>query len=398
MKNYPTSSLRPGMAFSKAVYIDKENVLLKPNEVLSDADIERLKKWKIEEVFSDGELVTQPKTKKEGISAAEETEIAQLEKELKSLVKGKGELEEYLTNGEELLKDAYEHLANETAVQLSPIRNLAENLVTLIEKYPSLVVFASEYNKNLNIYRHALMTALYGVLIAEGLSYSTPKTIETVFSILLMDVGMKKIPPEILIREGSLSESDRKQLQTHPLVGYKLLTQVAKIKNQIAIVALEHQEHFDGSGYPRKIRGENMSDASRIASIADSYCAILENKNYRKSRTPYEAMKELVSLGIYRYDPQYLKAFLNRLSIYPIGSLVTLSDDTLGVVVAPSENKPMRPVILILRNKENRKPLDNQYVSLLHHTDKYIVSSVSPEKVGINFAAELIDSFERIST
>ncbi len=398
MKSYPVSTLRPGMAFTKEVYIGKDDVLLKPNEVLSDADIERLNKWKITEVMSDGQLVKASTEKKSNVSNAESAAIHEVIKELRNAVKSGEAFQKFISEGEKLLEDAYDNLSKEIAIQLSPIRNLAEEAVRLIEGSPMLPIFAGPYHRSNSLYRHTLMTSFYAALLGNALGMSSPRNIEVVMATLLMDVGMRRVPKEILEKDSRLTDAEKQQLQAHPLVAYQLLTQTAKIKNQLALVALEHHEHFDGSGYPRKIKGENMSEASRIAAIADSYCALLEPKSYRKTKIPYEAMKELISLGIYRYDPQMLKEFLNRLSIYPIGSLVKLSDESLGVVVSPSAGKPMRPIILLLRTGKGAKPVEPSFVHLLHNTDKYIVSSHSSEDLGMNLTAELLEEIERMKT
>ena len=132
-----------------------------------------------------------------------------------------------------------------------------------------------------------------------------------------------------------------------------------------------------------------MPENSRIAGIADSFAALLENKSYREAKLPYEAMKELLTLGIYKYDPVYLKAFLGSLAIYPIGSLVKLSDKSVAIVIDTVKEKPMRPVLLIIRDAEGSIIQDPIFLHLLYKADKYISSAISPKISGINIDDEL---------
>lgn len=390
MKKIVVNNLKPGAVYSKPLFLDEENVFLKANEKITQSDIDRLSKWNISYLLTDGEPVKNaPKTSfsDEGFldasSGEQEKSTEEIKVNLKATSKNKTSFHSFILEAEKQLSEAYNEIYEGKPYQISLIRNLAEKLTDQLNTCPYCfmpICFPSETNP---IIRHAITASLYGTILADAIGYSKPRINELVMGMLLMDIGMKEIPEGIIAKAEPLTDSDKLKLHRHPLTGYKLLTQVAKVKNSIAIIALEHQEHYDGTGYPRSIKAEKMSEYSKIAAIADSYAAIIEKRPYKKDRLPYEAMKELLSLGIYRYDPKFLKAFLGALSIYPIGSIVELSDQSVGIVVGSVKEKPMRPVILIMRDETKNRVSKPRLVHLLYKSDKYILKAHRPEDLGI---------------
>jgi HD-GYP domain-containing protein (c-di-GMP phosphodiesterase class II) len=390
MKKIDVSTLKPGIAFDKPVFIDKQNKLVEAFEALKESDIERLTKWNIKEVETDGnETAPKIKIREPEPEGEEKADIDKAISELKKAANARDEINDLVNNGIKLLTEAYEVLANEKPYQISNLRNLSEEIVNFSTDNPLGFIDLYYQQHNPSLYSHLMFSAVYGANLANALSYSIPKAIELVFSILLMDVGMVLLPASIRLKEGKLNESEKTQLQAHTLKGYQILTQFAKVKNSVALVALQHQEHYDGSGYPQRTRGEQISEYARLAAIVDSYSALLEDKGYRRKKLPYEAMKELLAFGVYRYDPNFMKKFLYKFSVYPVGSLVELSDKSFGMVVRSGHDKPMRPLIYIYRDNNGDSPDKLRFIHLLHRQNIYIVNPVLPENADFYFDAEM---------
>jgi HD-GYP domain-containing protein (c-di-GMP phosphodiesterase class II) len=389
MTRYQVKLLRPGVSFTKPVFIDPTNMLAAANVIVTQSDLDRLTKWKIDEVLSDGEPVYASK-KDEAVfmDGQQKLDIENIKKELKNLIKMKPAFTSLTSSTEIALKNFYERLNSNNNPVSNDVRSKAEEITNLVTDNPLIVLFVAEYTVETNIYKHVIACSIYAVRLGIALDFSRPKIVELVFAILLMDVGMLKVPQPILDKAEKLNETELQIIHAHPVHGYQMLTQIAKIKNTIASVALQHQEHFDGSGYPRKIKGAEMAEYTRVASIIDSFCAIISRKPYRKNRLPYDAMKELLTLGIYRYDPVYLKTFLDSHAIYPLGSIVELSDGTTGMVVYAVKGKPMRPVIWILRDAKNQRPGKVEFAHLLYASDKFISKAKYPEDSALNLDLE----------
>lgn len=378
------------MAFDQAVYIDKDNKLVEAYEEVKKSDIERLTKWNISEVETSGEpaeaKIIEKTPEPEG---QEKIDIDGALAELKKAAQARERVVTIMSSGTKILTEAYETLIAEKPYQVSIVRNLAEDIINFSIENPLGFINLYYQSFTAGFYTHIMYSAIFGAYLAVALDFSVPKGTELVFSILLMDIGMMSLPLSVRMKEGKLNESEKVQLQAHPLYGYQILTQTAKVKNSVAIVALQHQEHYDGSGYPQRTKGEQISEYARLAMIADSYSALLEEKAYRKKKLPYEAIKELLAMGLNRYDPNYLKKFLYKFSVYPVGSLVELSDKSFGIVIRSGFEKPMRPLVFVYLNRSGKPPEGLQFVHLLYRPDLYIVNPVLPENAGFDFDEEM---------
>ena len=390
MKKIEVSKLKPGMAYDKPVYIDRDNILVNAFEALKKSDIERLTKWNIKEVETDGAPAEAKVIEKNPEPVGQEkVDLDRAKAELKKAAGAREKVLNIMETGAKLIEEAYEALAAEKPFQVSTVRNLAEDIVSLSSDNPLAFINIYYQNYSSTLYSHLMFSGVISAYVANAMAFSVPKSVELVFSILLMDVGMMLLPVSIRMKEGKLNESEKNQLQAHPLRGYQILTQHAKLKNSVAITALQHQEYYDGSGYPRRTQGDEISEYARIAGIVDSYGALLKDKTYRKKKLPYEAMKELLAYGLYRYDPNYMKHFLFKFSIYPVGSLVELSDKSYAMVVRSGFEKPMRPILYVYRDQNGNSPETLKFVHLLYNPEYYITNPVLPENAHFDYENEM---------
>ena len=199
-----------------------------------------------------------------------------------------------------------------------------------------------------------------------------------------MDLGMLRIPKRIVEKEGVLTDEEFRIIKAHTIIGYKFIFESMKLKNSIAVVSLQHHEAFDGTGYPKKLHSKNISDCARIASIADNFSSLCEERAYRDRMTEYNAMKELLALGMAKFDPLFLRAFLLRMSMYPVGSLVRLGDGRTALVISPNKDKPLRPNIRIIINQDGEIPRDIEIIDLSRNVDIYISEMIKPSELGFN--------------
>lgn len=391
MKPVAVKDLKPGTSFNKPVYIDKDNIFVNEGEVLTENDIARLTKWNIKEVYTAGLKNINPlaTVEKELLAEQERKDIENVQDLLKQTIRRKNEFKQVFDEAEKILNSVYKDLCNGINAQISPVRSIAERLVNYMNDAPYGFVYGHLYLAKSTHVRHALLSAVYGIYLASILKMSNPRIIEMSTGILLMDVGMLKVPDEVLEKAGSLSDQEKMAIQKHTVLGYQILTQTAKLKGALSNIALEHHEHFDGTGYPQKKKGDQLGDYSRIASIVDSFCAMIETRPYKKNMLPYESIKELLTLGAYRYDARIMKMFLDSIGMYPIGSLLELSDGQICLSAGVIPGKPLRPIVLVIRNTEKERPKSLQFIHLLHHMDKYIVSAKSAKELGVSIESEL---------
>ena len=383
------------MVFDCPVFIDTEDMLVDAGQAISEKDIERLIKWGIGEVETKGNLV-KDQTHLAGIAGSEQADSTLQKKleavtaEYESMRRQKPQFRILVRDVGEILQSNINGLIENGQFQNHNIVNASSQLVhEILSKKLLLLAFCGMYVKISQPIVHAIHAACYGASLAMTLDYNRPRLQDLVFSMLMMDAGMSRIPVHIREINSRLSDSERTVVKAHPVHGYQLLVKVAKVRPPLATVALQHHENFDGSGYPQGLKGGQIDETARIAAIADRYTAMIEDRPYRNAMPRYKAMKQMLSAEMGRYDPQLLRKFLGSFSIYPVGSIVALSDTRTALVVASEPGKPLRPLVRLLRD-EDRLPFKGlEFVDLLHETDLHIVSAVDPVEAGIDLENEI---------
>jgi response regulator RpfG family c-di-GMP phosphodiesterase/signal transduction histidine kinase len=157
---------------------------------------------------------------------------------------------------------------------------------------------------------HSRNVLYLGTIIAEGIGISIDRTLKD--SLLLHDIGKLGIPDRILRKESPLNEEEWRIMKTHPQLGASLLGHFDSYKTVSAII-LAHQEHVDGSGYPKGLKGEEIPLCARIIAIADAYHAMTSNRPYRKAIQPVDAMQELKRNRGTQFDGTLVDAFIKGL-------------------------------------------------------------------------------------
>ncbi len=186
----------------------------------------------------------------------------------------------------------------------------------------------------------------------------------------LHDFGKSQLPKEILdskVRFGSDSK-EMQMMRSHPYFGAKLL-KTMNMPDSIINMSLCHHIKMDQSlntSYPSKISYSDLNLESRLLALVDIYQALVGKRNYKRSWTPPQAMRYLSALVGIEYTPEIWNLFFRLMGEYPIGSLVVLSDDSMGFVmnVPKEEEDLLRPLVALIRNAEGKNLKNNTLVDL----------------------------------
>ncbi len=366
MKTIKTSDLRPGMRFDKPVYIDGENLLVPPGIPLKEKDIERLIKWDIQEVQTDGSIITGVDEEKDSeeykkLSLPENEEYAQIY--LKT-IEGVSEI----FNDIKMENEVYHTRIDDLISQLMNVirENTNEVIQLTLVDLPSVDKFTAS----------AVNCMILSVVIGMNLKFVSHRLIQLATAALLHDVGMLKIPETILFKKEKLTSEEYKQMKMHTIHTYKIISQFLKYPEEIASIALQHHERWDGKGYPRGLRGNDILLPARIISVADAYEAMVRERPYRNSMIGYNAMKEILNDNGRRFDPRVLKAFLKSMGIYPIGSIVQLNNSSVGRVVENHPEAPLRPKLELIIDEYGDRYAEKEVIDLLSKKNLFIVKAV----------------------
>ncbi|MGD9787510.1 MAG: HD-GYP domain-containing protein [Sulfuricellaceae bacterium] len=181
---------------------------------------------------------------------------------------------------------------------------------------------------------------------------------------LLHDVGKMRIPLEVLNKPGRLTEAEFDEMKNHVHYGEELLADVAWVPPIARQVLAQHHERYDGSGYPRRLRGEGISQFGQMAAIIDVYDAITSARVYHDPLQPAEAIRKLQEWGKFHFNEELVRHFIRMVGIYPDGTLVRLESGRLGVVVAQNPKNMLLPRVRVVYDSRRGHAVEPYEVDL----------------------------------
>jgi HD-GYP domain-containing protein (c-di-GMP phosphodiesterase class II) len=201
---------------------------------------------------------------------------------------------------------------------------------------------------------HSVNVTALSMVIAVSMGFSRNKVHTLGMSALLHDMGKVFIPKEILNKKSTLTEHEFSIIQTHPKKGYEFLREHSAVPAAVYPGVLQHHERYDGTGYPKGLKKDNISMISRILGVTDVYDALTSDRPYRKSLKPSESIEYIMGGSGTLFDPAVVADFLQKVSPYPLGTAVLLSNGCKGIVIHKHQDNCLRPQVRIVKHGDKK--------------------------------------------
>ncbi len=199
------------------------------------------------------------------------------------------------------------------------------------------------------LYDHCVNVALLSMAIATHLGLDREQVTVVGLGGLLQDIGMLRVPADIRLTSEPLSVSDWDEIRRHPLHTLDMLHELRGLPQEVRYIAYQAHERCDGQGYPRGRNGRELHQFSRLIAIADVYSAITSGRPYRSAYSPYYAAKTILENGsINKFDRELVRALLDTVSLFPIGSEVCLANGENARVIRANPELHTKPVVELL--------------------------------------------------
>lgn len=202
------------------------------------------------------------------------------------------------------------------------------------------------------LFQHCVNVSAISMNIAMQLGLRREKIMEIGLAGLLSDVGMLKVPEAIRFAPRPLTTEEREEVQRHPLYTVGYLEKIAGLPTEIKYVGLQVHERMDRSGYPRMRSGGLIHAYARIVSVADAFSAMTCPRPYREALAPHDAIRcILFDCSSGKYDRDFVRALIDGLSIFPVGSIVELDDGRIARVTRGNTGLHTRPVVRTINRR-----------------------------------------------
>jgi putative nucleotidyltransferase with HDIG domain len=248
-----------------------------------------------------------------------------------------------------LAEQAFDQLSADRMLDVRAVGDLVRLLMfRVVASHAALAqILTVKQYENLT-YIHSVNVAVLSLLIGRQLGLDDETLPVLVEAAVLHDVGKTRIPIELVKKPGALDKRERKMMEAHPVLGAELLMQVDGLRPASALVALEHHRTVLGGGYPDIGDGIVPHVLSQIVAVADIYEAVTGARSYQVPTPPERACLLLARLAGTKLNAAIVKAFVNAISFFPIGSLVRTSRDELAVVTRTNAHDPLHPILQLV--------------------------------------------------
>lgn len=247
-----------------------------------------------------------------------------------------------------------------------PIMELRSEVLPLIQEateqsdvFPLLL---SLHAKNDYLYRHPVAVCAISSLIGRWMNLPDNELAVLSIGALLHNAGEMRIPEAILTKKGPLDDEEFELMKKHTVIGYEMLERTVGLSKRSALIALQHHEREDGTGYPLRLKSSQTDQLSKIAAVADVFHALTCNRVYRNATPYYEILRHMYNGSLGRFDRKIMQVFTKRLMNAMVGCEVELTDSRRGKIVLINPVDPTAPLIQI----------EQQFVDLSRESDLHM--------------------------
>ncbi|GGW72716.1 HD-GYP domain-containing protein [Alteromonas halophila] len=274
-------------------------------------------------------------------------------------------------------------LSTNAPKDLSPLTELSQSLIdSVFDNQDALSCLTMIKDADAYLLEHSINCSVMMGIFTQHLGYDRDTIEQASLGAMLMDIGMSALPQELRMSTDNLSGDDWAIVQSHVELGLELLEQCGDISDLVLHIIEQHHERVDGSGYPRRLRGDAIEPLARAAAIVDSYDAMTSNRPHREAITPSQALKRLTKQA--NLDQELVKQFIQCVGVHPIGSLVRLASGKLGIVCQAGTKDVLSPTVMTFYSVNSGGGYREIKRVDLSLTDDEIVSGVRPDDFNID--------------
>lgn len=263
------------------------------------------------------------------------------------------------------LMDIYGEVEEGGKVNQIQLKRSVEPLIGSISRNPDACLWVARLKQHDEYsYHKALVMAIWAVALGREFGLPRRDLRSLAMGSMLMDIGKLRVNTELLRARRPLTAEEHARVREHVLHGQQILEESGVMNQDVIDMVGCHHERHDGSGYPRGLAGDEIPPFARIAGIVDTYGALTSDRVYANAQSPTAAIKTLYAMREVKFQAELVEAFIKAIGVYPAGSLVELNTGEVGVVVAESRTRRLKPKVMMLLDADKRSVPEPRIIDL----------------------------------
>lgn len=396
LQEFTINDLKPGMYISQVLVQSGKLKIRTQGLVSTDKAIERLNEQGVVKVLVDlskSKLAKKEQPELEEKSAPEGENKEQLTNTV-SFDKEINKASSLYQEAKQIQNKAFEEMKANAPIDTGPIQGAANDLIdSVFRNHNALACMTRMRVKDEYLIEHSVNTAIIMTIFAKHLKLDSEVIQHLTTGAMLMDLGMIAVPNKILSKKTSLTGEERTIVEQHVNMGHKVLSKAQGLSSISLEVIQDHHECVDGSGYPNNKTAEQLSLYGKMAKIVDCYDAITSERNYQKAKSPISAFKILRSESGTRFDQDLVNEFIKCMGIHPVGTLVKMKSNKLGIVIKSNPVSPISPCVNVFYSVGNKCYIEPKIIDLAAPgCNDEIDKSVRPEE----FKLDMLKFFKQV--
>ncbi len=242
----------------------------------------------------------------------------------------------------------------------APVKDVASNIVSSVIRNPDVLAWLTRVRLSDDyLHHHSIRCSIWAALLGRHIGLRRYDMEVLTQACLMKDVGKTRLPEDILSKdERELNSAQRVIYRKHVAMTLQLIKQINGVNPKIFPVIGAHREYYDGSGYPRNLKGDEIPMLAVIASLATYYDELTNPRDIKNAIAPSAAVNRLYDNRNTLFQEDIVLEFIQSLGIYPAGSIVELNTGELAIVVEQSAERRLRPRVVIATD-EQKKPIED---------------------------------------
>jgi HD-GYP domain-containing protein (c-di-GMP phosphodiesterase class II) len=267
----------------------------------------------------------------------------------------------------QIMESVFSQISINRRLDVEAIHKAVNPLIdSVFRNREALAALVRMQDKDDYFYNHALATAVWSTILGRHMGLDRTELLDLALASSIMDVGMADLPRDLVDGSNVLTPTERCEVQKHVTLSLKMVKDSKSISDKVLNAVACHHERYDGSGYPRGLKSNQIPLLARIAGLADTYDAMLSERLHSPGRSSFDAVQELTDLKDKIFQGSLVEQFIQTIGMFPTGSVVELNTGEVGVVVEQNESRRLRPKVVIILDREKSPRTEYSVIDLCH--------------------------------